>query len=186
MMGKHDFEYISMRTMLERSRKGLLNEDVYSNPHVIGNQDQELQQKSLDDGNNTDKKITLDNNQTATVVSDVDELAGNITVGLQTILNGFMEAIQGTINNIDMISVHIGDSAMVITVKVTMDDGQPLIFNINSESQSVQVKYDNFLELTDKNVMLLGSVKNYFNPKLMSQLQGAVSSGGAGGDTASM
>jgi hypothetical protein len=175
-MPNHDFEYVSMKKHMDSVRK-VLKEEQYNNPHIIGNQDTELSDRSLN-SQNDDKKITLDNNQTATVVSDSqDELAGNITMGLQTILNGFMEAMQGTVNNIDMMTVHISDSAMILTIKVTMQDNQPMVFNINSANKSIQAKYDNFLEINEKNLGMLTSAYKYFNPQLMGHLQGAVSGG---------
>lgn len=169
------YESTSMRKMIDRTREGL-NEEQYHNPHILGNKDSELSTKVMD-SDNYDKKISLDNNMEATVVSDGGELAENITTGLQTVLNGFVEAIRGSVTNTDLISVHVGNSAVVITVKTTLEGGMPVVFNINSSNQSVQIKYDNFLELTDKNMQLMQQVKQYFNPKLIAQLQGVVSTG---------
>ena len=175
-MPKHDFEYVSMKKHMDSMRM-VLKEEQYNNPHTIGSQDSELSDRALN-SQNDDKKISLDNNQTASVISDSqEELASNITAGLQTILNWFMEAIQGTVNNIDLMTVHIGDSSMVLTIKVTMQDNQPMVFNINSANKSVQAKYDNFLEINEKNLGMLTSVYRYFNPQLMGHLQGAVSGG---------
>lgn len=173
-MQRYDFEYVSMKKHIHGFREAL-NENQFNNPHIIGSKDSELSDRALNT-QNSDKKITLDNNQKATIVSDSQgDLAGNITLGLQTVLNGFMEAMQGSVNNIDLMTVHISDSAMIITIKVTMTDNQPLVFNINSSNKSIQAKYDNFLEITDKNMQMLNSAYKYFNPELMNHLQGAVS-----------
>jgi len=172
-MGKYDYEYRDMKTMIDRLR---LNEEMANNPNVVGDKANELQSSVLT-ADNHDEKITLDNNITASIISDSQELASNITAGLQSVLNNLISAIQGSINNIDMLTVHIGDTTMVITVKATMTDNQPIVFNIDSVKQSVQAKYDNLLELTPKNLQLLAQVKQYFNPKVMSQLQGATVDG---------
>lgn len=169
---RYDHEYISMSKMLKKSRS-LLTEDVQNNPHVLGDKSAELADKTMN-SQNDDQKLSLDNNMEAKIISDLGELGETISTGLQSILNGFIEAVQGTITNIDLITVHIGDSAVVITIKSTMTDNQPIIFSINSSNQSIQAKYVNFFELTDKNIALLMRIKRYFNPKLMSQLQGVV------------
>jgi len=184
----HDFEYINMKSTIDRFRSGLglLKEEINPNqeggnnqgvpaqPNVMDNKDSELQQRTVNQ-DNSGKKITLDNNKTATVVTDSQELDEKMTSGLQQILNGYLEAIQGSVTNTDLITVHIGDSAMTITVKVMMSDNQPATISVNSESQNIQLKYDNFLELNQKNLALMTQTLKYFNPNLMSDLQGAIS-----------
>ena len=172
-MGKHDYEYRSMKRMLTKLR---LNEEINNNPNVVGDKGGELDDKVLTSDNH-DEKITLDNNIDAKVISDLEDLPSNIINGLQSVLNNLINAMQGSVNNIDLLTVHISDTTMVITVKVTMTDNQPMVFNVNTMNQSVQCKYDNFLELTPKNIQLLTQVKQYFNPKVMSQLQGATVNG---------
>ena len=172
-MGKHDYEYRSMKRMLTKLR---LNEEIANNPNIVGDKTSELKDTVLTADNN-DEKITLDNNLDAKIISDSKELPSNVINGLQSVLNNLINAIQGSINNIDLLTVHISDTTMVITIKVTMTDNQPMVFNVNTVNQSVQSKYDNFLELTPKNLQLLAQVKQYFNPRVMSQLQGATING---------
>jgi hypothetical protein len=153
-----------------------LNEEQFNNPNVIGDKSSELKDTVLSANNNEDK-ITLDNNLDAKVISDSNDIPSNVINGLQSVLNNLITAVQGSINNIDLLTVHISNTTMVITFKVTMTDNQPMIFNINTVNQSVQAKYDNFLELTPKNLQLLTQIKQYFNPRVMSQLQGATVNG---------
>lgn len=171
-MGR-DSEYISMKTMLERSRRGFVNEDVQQNPHVINNQDSKLSDQVLTD-DSSDQKISLDNNLEASVVSKTGEVAGNVIVGLQTVLNGLVEAIQGMYHNIDRIVVTMDESVMTITMNIVLVDSNPLIFIVNSEKSSVQIQYEGYLELTNETIGLFTRMKNYFNPKLMANLQAQV------------
>lgn len=163
-----DIDYQNMKRMIANLRDPLLLEEV------LGDKSGMLQQQVMD-ANNDDKIIQLDNNKTAKVITDANEdVPDRILNGLETVLNGFIEAIQGAVTNIELMTVHMGDSSMVIMIKVVLVDGQPASLHIDSESQHIQLKYDNFLALDDENVRFIAQAKNYFNPRLMSQLQGVV------------
>lgn len=170
-----DFEYINMQKFLNIARQGnlLREQDEMTQPNVMQDKGAELQSKVMD-ADNEGKKITLDNNKQATVVADVQEVDERIISGLQQILNGYLQAINNFVTSVDLITVHIGDSSLVVTVKVTMDDNQPATLNVNSETQDVQLKYDNFLKLSEKNLNMMTASFRYFNATLMTQLQGTV------------
>lgn len=175
-MGRHDYEYIKMKTMLENMRRAgeILNEEEQPNPHIVGDKGGELETAALQTDKDS-KKISLDNNKEATIVTDDNrELAGNVTLGLQTILNGFIEAMTGSIIQVDMITVNVGDTAVNVIIKLIMDGEQPLTVDVNSATHDVQLKYDNFLKLTDQTQQMVNGIKRYFNPKLLDQLQGLV------------
>lgn len=164
-MGK-SHEYVDMKKMLNHMRdEKRINE-------VVGDNMGDLENNVMD-SDNKDMTITLDDNKTAKIIMDNNtDIPQNILGGLETVLNGFITAIQGTVSNIELITVHLGDASMVITVKVNLQDGQPATIHVDSESQHIQMKYDNFFVLDDPNVRFMTQAKNYFNPRLMSQLQG--------------
>lgn len=175
-MGQHDYEYIKMKKMLENMRRAgeILNEEIQPNPHILGDKSGELETAALQTDKDS-KKISLDDGKEATIVTDDNnELPGNITLGLQTILNGFMTAINGTVLQVDMVTVNIGDSSVNIIIKLIMEGEQSLTVDINSATKDVQLKYDNFLKLSDETQQMVDSIKRYFNPKLLTQLQGLV------------
>lgn len=173
----HSPDSFLMREMLNRTRKSLLTEEEgYDNPNIMGSQDTALQDKTVNSYKN-DHKITLDDNKSATLISDGGELSNEVTTGFQQILNGFIQAIQGAVSDIDKISINIGDTAVVMMIKAIMKDGQSIVFHVNSQTQKIQAKYDNFLELSMENIKLLAQVMQYFNPKLMSQIQGTIETG---------
>ena len=166
-MMQKDKEYMDMKKWIGNMRDETLIENV------LGDKLHELDNEVLDNDKN-DTTITLDNNLTAKVISDSKGISTNITQGLETILNGFITAIQGTITTIELITVHIGDTSMNITINCVLHDGHGIALHVDSESQNIQMKYDNFLILNNENVQFMSQCKNYFNPKLMSQLQGAI------------
>ena len=168
----YDHEYISMSKMLKKSR-ALLTEDEQVNPHILGDKDSELSDKTLNTQSDA-QKILLDNNVEVKVISDLGELGETIAAEIRSALNDVIEGLQGSIQNVDMLTVNIGDSRLTITMKCTMTDNQPIIFNVNTESKTIQAKYVNFFELTDKNIVLLINMKKGFNDLVMNQLQGIV------------
>jgi hypothetical protein len=163
-----DNDYILMKKMIDNMRNPILTEEI------LNDKSAQLQQHVMD-ANNEDQSITLDNNKVAKIITDANvEVSDRITTGAQQVLNEFMMAVQGTVTDIELMTVHIGDTSLVITIKVVLKDGQPATIHIDSQSQHIQLKYDNFLALDDENVKFITAAHNYFNPKLMGYLQSAV------------
>lgn len=170
----HDFEYISMKEMIDRSRKGLglLNEEVGANPNILGDKDPELQQKTLD-SNNTDEKITLDSPPNeAVIIGNVQQgVSDKIKIGFQSILNKYLELMSDSILRADRISIKINDTSVQLTIVVIMKDDQPATILYDTQSGKVQLKYENFLELSQENVNMMAKTAQYFgNEELKNEI----------------
>ena len=176
-----DKDYMDMKKWIGNLRDVTLVESVLKEegdpeerqPNHMSNTMEKLDNEVLDT-ENSEKTITLDDNKTAKVISDNNSIPENVIHGLEVTLNGVINALQGTVANIELITVHVGDSSMVITIKVNLQDGQPATLHVDSQSQHVQMKYDNFFVLNDHNLQFIVQAKNFFNPRVMSQLQGAI------------
>lgn len=165
-MGK-DVEYVDMKRMIANLRNPLLLEEI------LGDKSAELERNILNN-DNAGKKITLDSNVNANIISDSNEEADPyIVTELQKMLNGFIDAVQGTLNNIEIITVHLDKTIMRITINVMLIDDQPASLHISSENTIPQLKYDNFLALTPENVKFIMAVQAYFNKEIMQNFDRA-------------
>lgn len=168
-----DIYYTDMKEMISRVRRGaqLINEETQPNPNIVSDKGEELKNQVMN-SENEGIMLTLDQNKEATIIADAQSIDENIKIFLQQKLNGYIKTVGSFTTSIDKITVHIEDSSLLITIQVIMDGNQPAVLNVNTAKQDIQLKYDNFLQLTEKNINFMKASTNHFNPALMSELTG--------------